>query len=78
MTLQALQAQHRELGIVLDRLESARIRLLPPAPDSWLGAARHAYDSALDGLVMTTEAGLAAVRSARQRTETAIAWMHRG
>jgi hypothetical protein len=78
MTLQALQTQYRELGIVLDRLESARIRLLPPAPQSWLGAARHAYDAALDGVVTTTEAGLAAVRSARQRTATAIGWMQRG
>jgi hypothetical protein len=78
MTLQALQTQYRELGIVLERLESARVRLMPPAPPTWLGATRHAYDAALDGLVMTTEAGLAAVRSARQRTETAIGWMHRG
>jgi hypothetical protein len=78
MTVRALQEQHRELGIVLARLESARTRLLPPAPESWRGAARHAYDAAFDGIIMTSEAGLAAVRSARSRTATAIAWMQRG
>lgn len=78
MTLQALREQHRELGIVLERLESARARLLPPVPESWRGAARHAYDAAFDGIVMTSEAGLAAVRSARSRTAVAIGWMQRG
>jgi len=78
MTLQALHAQHRELGIVLARLESARARLLLPAPESWHGVARHAYDAAFDGIVMTCEAGIAAVRSARSRTATAIGWLHHG
>ncbi len=78
MTLEALQMQHRELGIVLAQLESARAQLMLPPPESWLGAARHAYESAFDGIVMTMEAGLAAVRSARERTATAIAWMPHG
>ncbi len=78
MTLQALHVQHRELGIVLARLESARARLLPSAPESWHGAARHAYDAAFDGIVMTCEAGIAAVSSARNRTANAIGRLHHG
>lgn len=78
MTMQALREQHRELGIVLARLEAARARTMLPAPESWRGTARHAYDAAFDGIVMTTEAGIAAVRSARSRTAVAIGWMQRG
>lgn len=77
-TLNALQLQYRELGIVLARLESARERYAPPPPASWVGAARHAYAAALDALLATLDAGIAACRSAYQQTGLAIAMLNRG
>lgn len=71
----ALESQYRELTIVLGALESARTDLIPPPAGFWRGVARHAFDAAMDGLVTTMDAGIAAVRSARDRTGNAIAWM---
>ena len=69
----ALETQHRELSAVLHRLEVARRDLVPVRADLWRGAARQAYDAALDTITSTVDAGLAAVRSARENTSVAIA-----
>ena len=69
----ALETQHRELSAVLHRLELARRDLVPARADLWRGAARQAYDTALETLAATVDAGLAAVRSARENTAAAIA-----
>lgn len=70
--LAALETQHHELTTLLSRLTRARTELVPPPAIFWRGTARHAYDSALDGLGLTVDAGIAAVRSARDNTHTAI------
>jgi len=71
--LAALERQHRDLSIVLARLERARRDLIPPPATFWRGTARHAYDAALDGLARTVDAGVAAVRASRDHTQAAIA-----
>jgi hypothetical protein len=48
---------------------------VPPPATFWRGAARHAFDAAIDGLALTLEAAIAAVESARDRTSTAITGM---
>jgi hypothetical protein len=68
----ALEAQHRELTAVLHRLEVARRDLVPARADIWRGPARRAYDTALETITTTVDAGLAAVRSARENTAAAI------
>jgi len=78
VTLHALQVQRRELDQQLRRLERARRDLVPPAPDSWRGAARYAYDAAYSAVVQQLEAGAGALRSARQRTDSAILWLSHG
>ena len=70
--LAALETQHRELAVLLVRLQRARSDVLPPPATHWRGSARHAYDSALDALGLTMDAGIAAARSARDRTRLAI------
>lgn len=73
--LAALETQERELSIVLMRLENARRTLVPGPADFWQGIARHAYDAAIDAVGMTVDAGVAAVRSARDRTSDAVVRM---
>ena len=70
--LVTLEAQLRELTVMLGRLESARHTLVPPPASSWRGTARHAYDAAMDGLATTVDAGIFALRSARDRTSSAV------
>jgi|GEM_PF-1641472 len=74
----ALEAQARQLTAVLRRLEVARRDLVPGPADFWRGSARHAYDTAVETIGTTTDAGVAAVRSARDRTSAAIAGMSDG
>jgi hypothetical protein len=71
--LAALESQSRELTIVLGRLETARSTLIPSSATFWQGAARHAYDAAIEGVVRTVDLGIAAVRAARDHTNAAIA-----
>ena len=73
--LAALETQSGELSAVLARLEAARSTLIPVAGSFWQGAARLAAQSALEALAMTVDAGIAAVRSARDRTDAAIVGM---
>lgn len=70
--LAALETQSSELSAVLARLEAARSTLIPVAGSFWRGAARLAAQSAIDALTTTVDAGIAAVRSARDRTDSAI------
>ena len=72
-TLAALEAQLRELTMVLGRLRFARRQLVPPPATFWRGTARHAYDAAIDAIAMTVDAAIAAVTSARDRTTDAVA-----
>ena len=72
--LAALETQARQLTAVLGRLETSRTTLLSSIT-SWHGVARHAYQSAVDALIGTIDMGIAAVRSARDRTESAIGGM---
>lgn len=74
-TIQALEAQLRELTMALARLETARRTLAPIVGESigWRGAARRMYDEALGRLESDVEAGIAAVRVARDRTAGALA-----
>jgi hypothetical protein len=69
----ALETQQRELEVVLRRLESAGHHLVPGPAGFWRGSARHAYDAAMDGLSRSVDAGIAAVRSARNHTAATVA-----
>ncbi len=70
--LAALETQYRRLDEIASRLELARATLLPQDATFWLGSARLAYDSAMSALATTVDAGIAALRSARDLTGTAI------
>lgn len=74
-TVVALEEQLRELSIVLTQLERAQRDLMPGPAGFWRGAARHAYDAAIDALASTLDAGIMAVRSARDRTRLALVSM---
>ncbi|MCU1579921.1 MAG: hypothetical protein JWP19_2125 [Rhodoglobus sp.] len=69
----ALETQQRQLTAVLHRLEVARRDLVPARAGIWRGPARRAYDSALETITTTVDAGLTVVRSARENTAAAIA-----
>ncbi len=71
--LAALETQLRDLATVLQRLEAARRDLVPGPADFWRGSARHAYDTAIETIGTTVDAGVAALRSARDRTGSAVA-----
>ncbi len=73
--LAALEAQRRELTFVLGRLEAARSTLLPGPANFWYGSARDTYNAGIESLRVTVDAGIAAVRSSRDRTSVAIAGM---
>lgn len=70
--LAALETQSSELSAVLARLEAARSTLIPVAGSFWQGAARLAAQAALDALTTTVDSGIAAVRAARDNTDSAI------
>ena len=76
--LAALETQLRELATVLARLERARRDLVPGPANFWRGTARLAYDAAMDGIGLSVDAGVAAVRSARDRTGDAVVRMSAG
>ena len=71
--LSALESQVHRLGAVLHRLEVAKRDLVPGPAGFWRGSARAAYDTAVETIGTTVDAGLAAVRSAHDRTAAAIA-----
>jgi hypothetical protein len=73
--LAALEAQRLGLSAVLLRLEAARRGLVPGPADFWRGTARRAYDSGIEAMAITVEAGMAAVRAARDHTAAALARM---
>lgn len=68
----ALEAQHSALVAALRRLEVARRDLVPGPAGFWRGAARQTYDRAVETIGTTVDAGIAALRSARDRTSAAI------
>lgn len=74
-TIAALETQLRQLTALLARLERARRDLIPGPATFWRGVARHAYDAAIDSLLTTIDAGIAALRSARDRSSSALAGM---
>lgn len=74
--LAALETQYRQLDNLLSRLELARASLIPRPATFWWGAARLAYDQAMTAMSGTVEAGIAAVRSARDRTGNAVYEVH--
>lgn len=71
--LAALEAQALQLTAVLQRLQVAKRDLVPPPANFWRGSARQAYDTAVETIGTTMDAGVAAVRSARDRTSSAVA-----
>ncbi|MEP6480777.1 MAG: hypothetical protein ABJA94_02085 [Rhodoglobus sp.] len=71
----ALEAQSRGLAAALNRLEVARRDLVPTGAAVWRGRARHAYDDAVQTISTKVDAGIAALRSARDRTDAALAGM---
>ena len=71
--LAALEAQASDLGAALQRLQAARRDLVPPPATFWRGSARHAYDAAIEAIGSTADAGIAALRAARDHTASAAA-----
>jgi len=71
-TLQILETQLRELTMLHSRLVRARSSLIPRHSQWWRGSARGAYDSAVDAVEGTADAGIAALRSAMMRTSQAV------
>lgn len=70
--LAALYAQYAQLDELLARLESCRAAYLPTPATFWRGAARHAYDVALSGVVMTSDAACSTLREARDQLDWAL------
>jgi hypothetical protein len=70
--LAALENEYWQLNDAVEQLELIRRTLVPGPATFWKGTARHAYDSAIAGLTTTVEAGLAALRSARDRVGYAV------
>ena len=71
-TLQILETQLRELTMLHSRLVRARSSLIPRHSQWWRGSARGAYDSAVDAVEGTADAGIAALRSAMMLTGQAV------
>jgi len=71
-TLQILETQLRELTGLHSRLVRARSSLIPRHSQWWRGSARGAYDSAVDAVEGTADAGIAALHSAMMRTGQAV------
>ncbi|MDP3208377.1 MAG: hypothetical protein Q8M65_04435 [Rhodoglobus sp.] len=71
LLIAALDAQYRRLDELISRLELAKATLIPPPANFWLGSARLAYDSAMSGLAVTVDGGIAALRSAFELTGAA-------
>ncbi len=71
-TLQILEAQLHELTLLHGRLVRARASFIPRHSQWWRGSARGAYDSAIDAVEGTVDAGIAALRSAMMRTGQAV------
>ncbi len=67
-----LERQAHELASVLARLRRARDTLIPGRATFWRGAARSAFDAAIDALLRTVEAGISAVQAAHDHTLDAI------
>jgi hypothetical protein len=70
--LGALEEQSRQLSAVIARLEIARRDLIPGPAGFWKGNARRMFDSGMDGIRTTADAGLAALRAAASFTNSAI------
>lgn len=68
LLLADLELQARQLDSVLARLVAARGTLGSPSASLWRGTARAGFDAAIDGLIRTVEAGIAAITSARDHT----------
>ena len=67
-----LETEYWQLSSAVEELELMRRTLVPGPATFWKGTARHAYDAAITGLTTTVEAGLAALRSARDRVGFAL------
>ncbi len=67
-----LERQAHDLATVLVRLRRARDTLIPGRATFWRGAARAAFDAAIDALLRTVEAGISAVEAAHDHTLDAI------
>lgn len=63
-----LHLQVAHLTAVLARLTAARDTMLPEPSSIWRGSARGGFDSAIDGLIRTVDAAIAAIASARDHT----------
>lgn len=63
-----LQLQAQQLTAVLARLTTARSTLLPEPSGIWRGSARAGFDTAVDALIRSAEASIAALTSARDHT----------
>jgi uncharacterized protein YukE len=67
-----LERQAHDLAELLAQLNRARETLIPGRATFWRGAARSAFDAAIDGLLRTVEAGIAAISAAHDHTLDAI------
>jgi hypothetical protein len=68
LLLADLELQARQLDSALARLVAARATLGSTSASLWRGTARAGFDAAIDGLIRTVEAGIAAITSARDHT----------
>lgn len=72
LLLADLELQARQLDSALARLVAARDTLGSTSASLWRGTARAGFDAAIDGLIRTVEAGIAAIASARDHTLIAV------
>lgn len=70
--LGALEEQSRQLSAAIARLEVARRDLIPGPAGFWKGNARRMFDSGMDGIRATADAGIAALRAALAFTNSAV------
>ena len=71
--LGVLQAQQRQLAVVIERLVRARAEHLPAKATFWRGSARTTYDRAIGDLAAELDEAVEVVRLAWQSTTFAIA-----
>jgi uncharacterized protein YukE len=69
---EALEQQHRELAAVLERLDSARLHLIPAPVAAWRGPARTAHDVVIHNLEHAMDVARDALRRAHRETRHAL------
>jgi hypothetical protein len=73
LAITVLAERERDLAVIIAELRRIRWQCLPGVADAWRGTARHAYDAALDTVVLTADSALVSLERAHELTSAALA-----